>query len=301
MADLGSTELPRRTVLAGLAASTLAPPAAAQCPVPAEYRALPKAVWAWRITATDLPALRDEALRQGIARVLLSLSKPLLGALVAGDRETVAALTALRGAGLELVALVGEAEWVHRPDAVSPAIAGILQLQARAPLFKAVQLDVEPHTLPDWHGAAQAEIAAAYLTFLDRIRRALGPLPLEATIHPSYAKIAVPGAPSLLASICTRIHEAGIMAYRNRPEAAVSFAAPAIDILEACGTPWRFGVLTHPSSADDLTYAGASFGAFSDAMVKFAHLFAARWPGGHGRGLVFEDYHGLTAITARCG
>jgi hypothetical protein len=108
MVDLASTELSRRTVLAGLAASALASPAAAQCPVPATYRALAKAVWAWHVTAADLPALRDEA---------------------------------LRGAGLELVALVGQAEWVRRPDAVPPAIASILQLQARGGLFQAVQLD----------------------------------------------------------------------------------------------------------------------------------------------------------------
>jgi hypothetical protein len=81
----------------------------------------------------------------------------------------------------------------------------------------------------------------------------------------------------------------------------VSFATPAIDILEACGTPWRFGVLTHPSSADDLTYAGVRFSAFSDAMLELAHLLSARWPGGHSRGLVFEDYRGVAAIAARCG
>jgi hypothetical protein len=264
-----------------------------------DYESVPKAAWAWRLQSADLRRMPQIARQQGLTRILLSLSKPLLTSLLRADVQTVDALKALTDQGITVAALLGRSEWVRQPRSVPIEILSALQIHNRTGLFDALHLDVEPHTLPEWHGPSRDAVAERYLTFVSTLSKAAGSLPLELAIHPVYADVAVAAGGSLLLAVTRLVNEVSVMAYRNLPQEAVRFASGAVRVLESSGIDWRFGVLTHKDELPKLTYAGMATDEFQQSMISLNRLLVAMSPSGRYRGLIFEDYLGLLGIFGR--
>lgn len=296
---MSNSPLTRRALLGGLAGLAAAIPftTAFGEPVISAYTQLPKAAWAWGMTTAGLHCMRVLARQQGLSRVLVSLSSPLLAALSQRDAATVGALRALSEDGIALVALLGDARWVTQPGSMPASVWAALRIHQQLGLFDALHLDIEPHTLTGWHGPDRIALVEGYLRLLTNLRRTAAGFPLEAAIHPSYASITLGDGGTLLARVAAQLSGVSIMAYRKHPAEAVKFAAQTIQTLEATGTAWRFGVLTHQSESAALSYLGSSQEDFQRDMVALHGMLMARSTKQHYRGLIFEDYNGLLDLV----
>ena len=263
------------------------------------YKRVPKAAWAWRLHLADLRRMPQIARQYGLTRIVLSLSTPMLTALSRAEAPTVDALKAITEQGVTLVALLGQGDWIRQPRTVPAEILTTLQIHDRTGLFDALHLDVEPHTLPEWHGPSRAAAAGHYLTFFSAVSKLVGKLPLEAAVHPVYADVAVAGGGSFLLAVTKLVDEVSLMAYRNLPQDAVRFASRAVRVLESSGIDWRFGVLTHEAELPKLTYAGMGTEEFQRSMISLDRMLVSLSPSGHYQGLIFEDYLGLLGLG--CG
>jgi hypothetical protein len=227
--------------------------------------------------------------------LMLSLSADARASLAAGDAALLRKVRALKSPGLSVMALAGEQDWVTSRESTLPkSLSQILQIQQRHALFDGLHLDIEPQLLSQWRSGDRAAVAAKYLDLLGRIRSATKGISLEVTTHPNYAEVNV-GAQNFLRQIITVVDRVSLMAYRDQPAAAVSFARSAIAIFKQTGCSWRFGVLVNASREANISYAGTPSGTFQDDMIALDRSLRDEDAAGYA-GLIFEDYRGLRTI-----
>ena len=291
----------RRNVLAlggSLAAAVGIGPATAAADTKL-FRQIPKSVWVWNTPPEELGALSDFARQWNVTRVLLGLRSDTIERLTTGDQRSVSAIAKLRDHEVEVIALTGDPSWVQRPD-VPRSVSSILDISARRKLFDGLDLDVEPHALPAWHGgeAERAQLMSGHLELFRTLAAQAPPLPLGAALHPTYAKMTLPDGRNYLEALCGTLRSVSLMAYRNRPNATVAWSQPSISVFERASIPWRSGILVHESKEANISYTGSPQAEFIAAMAELDGNLRNLAPAKFYRGLIFEDYKGLRNILA---
>jgi len=258
---------------------------------------LTKAVWVWSTTPDDWYAIQAFCREQRIGEIMLSLSQDTRAALISGDAATLQKLDALRSGGLSVRALAGEQDWITRKATSLPrSLADVLEIARRHSAFDGLHLDVEPQLLPQWRSGDRSGVGQTYLALLSRIRKATSGMQLEVTAHPNYAEVQIDGQ-SLLARVIQTVDRVSLMAYRDEPAAAVSYARSAIAAFREARSSWHFGVLVNASKESSVSYYGTSDDDFQREMVTLDQSLRAEGTNGY-LGLIFEDYRGLSKILA---
>lgn len=288
----------RRSVLGAIAGSMAAGTVGGKAASdPEAFRQVPKAMWVWKTPPGELPSLGEFARRWNITRVLLSLPHSTLDRLTAGDQGISAELRKLRDNGLEVVALTGDPSWVEHDD-LPRSVSKIFDIEARQKLFDGLDLDVEPHVLSEWRegGSRRERLMLGHLALIESAaKRALG-LPLGAALHPIYAKMTLPDGRNYLDALCRNLQSVSLMAYRNHPKATIGWSEQAIAVLEHAKVPWRSGVLVHESNEAGISYVGWQQARFVADMTELDVQLRSVPSVNYYRGLIFEDYKGLSAI-----
>jgi hypothetical protein len=228
---------------------------------------------------------------------LLGLRSAALDRLASGDPGTQDAIEQLRDGGIEVVALTGDPSWVEHDDMPHPVVR-IFEIVSRRQLFQGLDLDVEPHALPDWRagGEQRQRLMAGHVVLFETIARHARGLPLGAALHPIYARMTLPDGRNYLEALCHTIESASLMAYRNRPAATIDWSERPVAIFERMKMPWRSGVLVHPAKEANISYAGREQSAFMADMVALDRQLQSLPSSSSYRGLIFEDYKGLRSI-----
>jgi len=189
----------------------------------------------------------------------------------------------------------------HRPGGPLPAnLAELLRIHDSLFRFEALLLDVEPQVLPQWKRGDRAGLIRGTLALLEDARaacRARG-LILSAALAPWYARNPDPdqvGA-SFLDSCLERLDEALIMAYRNRPEAVLDFAADALAALARRPVRCWIGLTTQANDAPGSTYHGLGMERFRGDVVALHARLRATPAGPSIAGIAIHQYRTLRAL-----
>lgn len=263
-----------------------------------KFRGLRKAMWAWKVGTDDLAALKAFADAVGIDTVLWSVPPQIRAALADDDRAAAPPVRALREEGRALFALTGDPGWVQSPQRMPRSLGQLVQAAAADPTtFDGVALDVEPNALPGWHDPAQRKrLMDDTVAFYDMVRSKAPHVPLDAALNPAFAGIVLQNDGTLLEALLRRIDSVSLMAYRDSAEGTMTWAAPAIEVIERMGVPWRLGVLVHGSSEAGTSFSEYRRPDFEAEMIALDDLVHRRGPSASYRGLIFEDYNGLARI-----
>jgi len=271
--------------------------ATAMTPSTATFRGLPKALWAWQIDPSEWTQIDTFCQSHAISTLMLSMNASTRSSLASGDAGLLDRLGAFKRSGLTLMALGGEQDWLTRKESTLPtSLQELLQIQSQHAPFDGLHLDIEPQLLPDWKSGDRTSVGAQYLDLLARIRSAAGKQHLEVTAHPSYAEVDVSGG-DLLHEVIKKVDCVALMAYRDQPDAAITFARNALPIFKSTGCSWRFGVLANSSKESGISYAGTSSSTFQADMLTLDGSLRAQGTSGY-CGLIFEDYRGLNTILS---
>lgn len=237
--------------LAGLVWSCRAPDAAA----PLGLRpGTALAVWSYRDLAGSAPeraAFFDFAARRQIRDLYLGAADLL-------PRKAEALTTLLDEAtrrGIRVSLVLGRAAWT-RPEQRPAALAALravrdfdlAQARAGGTRLAALQLDVEPHTLPDW-GRDSARLSIQYLDLLEAAKTELaGGPPLHAAIPVWWQGRTVKrgGRTRPLSEWAIQLTDGTVlMDYRVRPEGILDGAEGPLDAADALGRPIMVGLALH--------------------------------------------------------
>ncbi|UJP39644.1 hypothetical protein [Cellulomonas palmilytica] len=156
------------------------------------------------------------------------------------------AARALRAAGVAVGALGGDPGWLDQP-ALAATWAGAA-LRSAGGALDAVQLDVEPWTLPAWQ-TDPAPGARAWLGVLDATRAALPPGVVLGADTPWWlTTVPAPDEPgTLLDAVLRRVDRALVVAFADHAggeDGIVALAGPAVAAARAAGVAWSVGVET---------------------------------------------------------
>ncbi|MFC0706972.1 hypothetical protein [Cellulomonas uda] len=154
------------------------------------------------------------------------------------------AARALRAAGVAVGALGGDPGWLDQPALAATWADAALRSAGGA--LDAVQLDVEPWTLPAWR-TDPAPGARAWLAVLDATRAAVD-VPLGADAPWWLTTVPAPDEPgTLLDAVLRRVERVVVVAFADHAEGAdgiVALARPAVAAAQAAGVAWSVGVET---------------------------------------------------------
>ena len=287
----------RRSVLGLLAAASVGLGRANAAPDAEAFRRIPKSVWVWNLSSDGFSALADFAHEWNISRVMLGLRSEALEHLARADEQILSGIERLRGRNIEVMALTGDPSWVTR-GGLPRSVSTILQIMSRRKLFDGLDLDVEPHALPAWHGAPaeREKLMLGHLALLETIAAQAPQVQLSAALHPIYAKLSLPDGRNYLRALCHPLRSASLMAYRNRADATIKWSEAAIAVFEQARLPWWSGILVHQSNEPNTSYIGASQLQFMTTMSELDGRLRNLASATHYRGLIFEDYRGLRNI-----
>jgi hypothetical protein len=211
----------------------------------------PLAVWSYRDLAgseTERAAFFDFAARRGVRELYLG------GAGLLPDREEALAafLDAAERQGVAVSLVLGLDAWT-RPDQRAAALQAVRAVRAfdlaraekgRARLA-ALQLDVEPHTLPDW-GLDATGLSGQFLDLLEAVRaEGLGGLPLHVDIPVWWQgrPIRRRGQTRPLSEWVIQLADRTVlMDYRNQVDAIVRDAEGPLASAGALGRPLVVGL-----------------------------------------------------------
>ena len=153
------------------------------------------------------------------------------------DSAAAQQCSALRAAGVSTACLGGDPRWVLEPDRA----IGWSREALRRTGCRTLHLDVEPWTLPEWPDDAR-RLAAAYADLVAACTVAVSGTAVEIDVvpwlfdeQPVEARRALSSASSIT-----------VLAYRDRADAILRFARPAIEAARAARRPYRIGVETMP-------------------------------------------------------
>lgn len=290
----------RAVLIGGGAAATLWPPAVTASSGES-FAQIEKSVWVWRIEVDGLPALADFATAHGIRRVLLSFRAPARAALMAGEAAALRQMEAFRARGIAAGALTGDPSWPTRPNHMPRSLEEWIGVQERRRLFDFLHLDVEPHSLPAWRtgGAARETLMRGMLDFLGNVRDRIGEWPLDAALHPQYARLELTGGRNFMVGLLERLDSVALMAYRDDAARLADLALPSIRLFEEHARPWRLGILVHADKEAGVSYWRTSRTHLVGEMNRLLRLVEQRSAPRRFQGLVFEDFDGLRTILER--
>ncbi|MDR3685265.1 MAG: hypothetical protein P4L11_16160 [Geothrix sp.] len=260
------------------------------------------AVWSYR----DLPGSTSEqaaffkfAERQGVRELFLGAAD-----LLPGRAEALAAfLDAARQRGLAVSLVLDMDSWA-RPDQRPAALEAVRAVrdfdleQARAGRARlaALQIDVEPHALPDWERNG-ARLSGDYLDLLEAVKAGLAggpPLHVDIPVWWQGRPIQRQGRTRPLSEWVIQLADRTVlMDYRNRVKAIVEDAEGPLAAADALGRPVLIGLAVHCDRAPDnatTSFCGHGEGALFRAMRK-ANARLRRHPSYAGMAVfTYEDW-----------
>lgn len=226
-------------------------------------------VWVWQPTvlSENTEANLAAIAAAGFGRVFIeaeAFATDESGAIV----EIVAAAAAHC---MEVELLFGYAPWAYTPmhgyirSVVRRALA---QFGPGDVMPRAIHLDVEPHTLPEWM-SDQSGIADQWVAMLEGVAAECGDVPLIADVPFWYHEVMLTRAGetiSLLHWTLRATDGVAILAYRDTAEGAngiVELSRPSLTIADAVGGTVSVGVETHCGvEPTHVTFCEEGFAAF---------------------------------------
>ncbi|MCK6454054.1 MAG: hypothetical protein L6R19_24835 [Alphaproteobacteria bacterium] len=287
--------------VAGLAAVVLMPAARAANDA---FLSVPKHLQVFRTPSRDWPAVVALCRALGIGTVAVAIAPAERRRLLADPAAARRAFRPLAESGLAVRCLIGEGSWArgHRSgDPLPPNLEELLGVHDRLFRFEALLLDVEPHVLPQWKRGERAGLIRATLALFADARAACARrgLALSAAVPPWYARSPDPddAGSSFLDACLERLDEVLLMAYRNRPDQALAFAAEAVAALERRPVRCWVGLTTQANDAPGSTYHGLGMERFKgDVATLYDRLRAG--PAGPGiAGIAIHQYSTLRALA----
>ena len=290
----------RRTFLKALGGMSVAAAqdAASASPGGENFRQLKKAMWVWKTAPDHLDALKAFAGEVGVDTLLWSMPPEVRAGIAAGDVQVISSVRALREGVRSLFALTGDPSWVQSPQRMPRSLAQIIEAAAGGgAMLDGVSLDIEPNALPAWHDPERRQgLLKDTVAFYEMVRSRARHVRLDAALNPAFAETRLQDNQTFLGALIQRLDSVSLMAYRDNPERTIKWAAPAIEVIENMDVPWRLGVLVHASSEAGTSFAGRDRAAFETDMVALDGMVRRQGPSAYYRGLIFEDYGGLTRI-----
>jgi hypothetical protein len=289
-----SPVMSRRRVLLSLAAVPLLSmrPSRAE----AGFTNISKAVWVWKDRILNPGELGSFCERYQIRVLFLYLTPQAGEALLSGKESAREVVAFLRTGGRRVYACVGEPDWVIAPVRLPDHLA-LASRAVSAGLFDGLHLDVEPHSLPDWHDpSSRIQLLAGTVALLDLVRSTLSDIDIDAAVNPVFATVLYHGE-MFLTALAHRVTSMSIMSYRDNVSAAVSWAMPTIREISRVGRRWRLGVLVDPNRAEPGTsWSERPVVSFHAAMDELDGALRSRFAALGYLGLAFEGYDGLKLI-----
>jgi len=246
------------------------------------------AVWSYRDltgSAKEQAAFFDFASRAGLRELFLGGAD-----LLPRRAEALAVfLDEAQRRGIKVSLVLGRAAWT-RPDQRSAALQAVLavrdfdraQVQAGRPRLAALQLDVEPHALPDW-GRDGSKLSGQYLDLLEALKAELtgGPaLHVDIPVWWHGRPIKRQGRTRPLSEWVIQLADRTVlMDYRNRVDGIVEGAEGPLAAAEALGRPMIIGLAVHcdrgPENATT-SFCRLGEGALRKAMRQADHRLSRR-------------------------
>jgi hypothetical protein len=290
--------LSRRRILGALAATPFLRHARALAAEP-RFRGLDKAMWVWedRILKPENLAAFVEA--HNFRTLFLYTTPTAAEALLNGDAAVRDAVLSLRSTR-RLYAMAGEPDWALGPNAIPEHLGLLVRLQASKPrLFDGIHLDVEPNAVEDWkEPAGKAKLIEGTIKFYDLVRQHTDH-PIDAAVNPVFARLQTMAGDNFLSALARRVHSISLMAYRNRVQSTLAWAAPAVRMLPS-QHPWRMGVEVEPNEPEPNTsWNRYSRSDFEAGMVELDREIRQRFkPSGYA-GLALHSFDGLRSKMDR--
>ncbi len=288
--------------VAGLAAVAMMP-AAGRAAID-RFRAVPKHLQVFRTPARDWPAVVALCRDLGIGTVAIAIAPAERRRLLADPAAGRLAFRPLAESGLAVRCLIGEGAWARgrrAGDPLPPALAELLHLHDTLFRFAALLLDVEPHVLPQWKRGERAGLIRGTLALFADARAACARrgLRLSAALPPWYARNPDPDrdAASFLDSCLERLDEVLLMAYRNRPDQVLAFAAEALAALERRPVPCWVGLTTQANDAPGSSYHGLGMERFQGDVAQLLDRLRAGPAGASIAGIAIHQYATLRALA----
>ncbi len=293
-----SLRLSRRRLFGWFAvASTLAGGSRMASAGPA-FRDLPKAMWVWEDRILNPEGLEAFAQAHNIGTLFLYTTPTAAEALLGGVHSARQVVAALKSQRRRIYAMAGEPDWALGPSVLPEHLALLIRLQRLSmPLFDGIHLDVEPNAVEDWneHGG-KARLIEGTIAFYDLARAHASGISIDAAVNPIFASLRTTGGDNFLTALARRVNSVSIMAYRNRVQATLAWASPAIRALTA-DKPWRLGVQVDPNDPEPNTsWDRQSRADFEAAMVELDRQLRLQFQSSSYAGLVFQGFDGLRTL-----
>jgi hypothetical protein len=187
----------------------------------------PRAMWVWTYSLMN-PVQENELLEFSSKNKIDTLYIEATQALFDTPKqlENFIHLAATQKVSVEL--LMGDHAWIEQdPDTAvrlaEKAAAFIAQMSE--PKATAIHFDIEPHALPGWDDGKQY-FSSLYLDLLDRLRIAVGKIPMHIDLGHFYGSVNVSRGgttKSLLRWVLDRVDGGVLMAYNSNPNSVLNF------------------------------------------------------------------------------
>ena len=264
-----------------------------------EFKRIRKTLWVWkdRILAPD--DLDPFCRSYEIGTLFLYTTPTAADALLSGDRIVSDNMARLRADGRKIYAMAGEPDWALGLGKVPEHADLLIRLQALSPpLFHGIHFDVEPNALPEWRELAKRQrLIDGTVRFYDLIRKAAPDATVDAAVNPAFAGMRTSQGDHFLPAVAQRVRSMSLMAYRNRVQPALHWAAPALRQFNATESEFRFGVETNDNPEEPTTsWSRVPRPQFLAAMVALDRTLSAGPSARHYAGLALHSFDGLKAL-----
>jgi hypothetical protein len=237
-----------------------------------------------------------------IGTLFLYTTPTAAGALLRGDRTASDNMARLRADGRKIYAIAGEPDWTLGLGKVPEHADLLIRLQALSPpLFDGIHFDVEPNALPEWRDVTKRQrLIDGTVQFYDLIRKAAPEASVDAAVNPAFAGMRTSQGDHFLREVAQRVSSMSLMAYRNRVQPALDWAAPALSQFDSSEAKFRFGVETNDNPDEPTTsWSRVPRPQFLTAMVELDRKLRAGPSARYYAGLALHSFDGLKMLLNR--
>ncbi|MEL0106155.1 MAG: hypothetical protein VW802_04345 [Rhodospirillaceae bacterium] len=267
------------------------------------FRNITKSLWIWQTPLDQLPKVLDYAQRWNFKTLNYSIIPQEHSRLLGFNSSTVKMINKARRQGnFKFIALSGAPNWAYHGEQTPETIINLLKIHRDiGGLFDGIHLNIEPHKLKGWRGAKRRQLAEGYYQLVKIIAEQTKELkiPLNSTMYPAYARVAVPSlGSSILKSVIPYLNSVSISAYRNNPRHSFRIASLTLRQLASAETHWWMGVATHKTRNEKKTsYKNQSAAYFIESLSKLDTMARATRARKNYAGITIQHYGSVMRLT----